>query len=81
MLRTTGMPVADVKLFMATGPQRAQTSSARLTVLEDHAERLQGRIAELTAAAERVTAKIEQHKRLSAAGLECEDLQSDPPSP
>ena len=72
-LRRTGMPVAEVRAFVQIGAGTVQTHPVRLALLEQQADAVQRRIAELRDDLLVVQHKIDSYRDLIIRGVDCED--------
>jgi DNA-binding transcriptional MerR regulator len=76
-LRRTGMPVADVRAFVQLGAGELRHHAERLALLERQSELIDAQLGQLQADRQVVRDKIEQYRRLIAAGLDCEDADAE----
>jgi DNA-binding transcriptional MerR regulator len=72
-LRRTGMPVAEVRHFVALGPGTPEHAERRLRILQDQEERLHRQRAELEEDLRVMQAKMADFRDLIARGRNCED--------
>jgi DNA-binding transcriptional MerR regulator len=72
-LRRTGMPVKEMKDFVAMVQQGAGTHGRRSSLLQAHRERVLDQLAQLHADLEALDAKITHYARLIAEGRDCGD--------
>ena len=72
-LRRTGMPVAEVRHFVAPGPGTPEHAERRLRILQDQEDRLHRRRAELDEDLRVMRAKMADFRDLIARGRTCED--------
>ena len=61
-LRSTGMPIADVKRYVALLQQDNADDSDRLAIMESHQQRLEEQISELSQFLERIKHKVERYR-------------------
>ncbi|MCY1139020.1 MerR family transcriptional regulator [Actinoplanes sp. Pm04-4] len=72
-LRRTGMPVAEVRQFVALGPGTPEHSRQRLRILQDQEQRLHRQRAELDDDLRVMRNKMADFEDLIARGRNCED--------
>ena len=72
-LRRTGMPVADVREFIALGGGELANHPQRMALLEQQCATIERRLVELQDDLAVVQAKIQQYRGLIARGVDCED--------
>jgi DNA-binding transcriptional MerR regulator len=72
-LRRTGMPVAEVRHFVALGPGTPEHSEQRLRILQKQEERLHRQRAELDDDLRVMRDKMADFRDLMARGRNCED--------
>ena len=72
-LRRTGMPVAEVRHFVALGPGTPEHSERRLRILQEQENRLHRQRAELDEDLRVMQAKMADFRDLIARGRNCED--------
>ncbi|SKC57699.1 MerR family transcriptional regulator [Krasilnikoviella flava] len=77
-LRRTGMPVADVREFVALTDDGAASHGRRMALLERQRENILRQQAQLADDLAAVGHKIEHYRELIAAGLDCEGLPVPP---
>lgn len=78
-LRRTGMPVAQVKQFVDLMAEGAASHGRRITLLDEHHERLVQQIADLHDDLAAVDDKIAHYQTLIAAGRDCAEQPIDDP--
>jgi len=74
-LRATGMPIEDLHTYAELAKQGDSTAADRLRLLENHRQRIQGEVQELTTALELVERKIAGYDEILARGR----LAGEPP--
>lgn len=72
-LRRTGMPVAEIRSFLAMYEEGAASHGRRMTLLREHRERVLGHLAQLRQDLGALDAKIEHYRDLVERGLDCEN--------
>ncbi|RVW09313.1 MerR family transcriptional regulator [Prescottella agglutinans] len=72
-LRRTGMPVAEIRSFLAMYDEGAASHGRRMTMLRAHRERVLGQLAQLRQDLGALDAKIEHYRDLVERGLDCEN--------
>jgi len=77
-LRRTGMPVADVREFVAMADAGAASHGRRMALLERQRENIVRQQAQLADDLAAVEHKIGHYRELIAAGLDCEGLPVTP---
>lgn len=78
-LRRTGMPVAQVRSFLAMLDEGAASHGRRKALLAEHRGRLLEQMRQIQADLDAVDAKIGHYDELIAAGRDCDDVPiSDP---
>lgn len=77
-LRRTGMPVADVREFVAMADVGAASHGRRMALLERQRENIVRQQAQLADDLAAVEHKIGHYRELIAAGLDCEGLPVTP---
>ncbi|MGO4201825.1 MerR family transcriptional regulator [Rhodococcus sp. TAF43] len=72
-LKRTGMPVAEVRRFLAMYGEGAASHGRRMALLEEHRARVATQLAELREDLAAVDDKIRHYRGLIADGLDCDD--------
>ncbi|MGX6608160.1 MerR family transcriptional regulator [Micromonosporaceae bacterium Da 78-11] len=72
-LRRTGMPVRDVKNFVAMTQQGAATHGRRLALLREHRQRVLAHLAEAQGDLHAIESKIDHYIDLISQGRDCAD--------
>ncbi|WP_207390348.1 MerR family transcriptional regulator [Rhodococcus sp. ABRD24] len=72
-LRRTGMPVAEIRRFLAMYEEGAASHGRRMALLAEHRVRVSLQLAELRADLAAVDDKIDHYRRLIANGRDCDD--------
>lgn len=70
-LRRTGMPVRDVKVFVAMACQGAATHGRRLALLREHRQRVLAHLAEVRGDLHAIESKIDHYTDLISQGRDC----------
>jgi DNA-binding transcriptional MerR regulator len=72
-LRRTGMPVREVKNFVAMTLQGAATHGRRLALLREHRQRVLAHLAEVKSDLHAIESKIDHYTDLISQGRDCAD--------
>lgn len=72
-LRRTGMPVAEIRRFLALYDEGAASHGRRMALLLEHRERVLAQLEQLHQDLGAIDDKIEHYRGLIDRGLDCED--------